>query len=371
MQNPGQSPGEHHRDQDAPDDNSANSTHPKLPRVFLKLPTMPSATNGAPLRRSTRRSSGSLGMPSGSEYHQSDHSMEVHDEDAVGEIDEDLPEEKPIIEYALTQRGRKITKKTYAETPSEDETGSRDPADLFNDDEGLDAAPAPPPRRTSNHHKYIDDDDDDEDLQPRRPTKSSKQMNDFIVDDEIPRYTTRNRLKKKQSANAKPPGGLTRLPGKLPQPGSKASRSKRAQERNAKRSANDPGAADYVQDTSSGSVDADEDIDDDVHTSEVEHDGGGEADVEAEHEQEPEDDGKPYALRRRVKINYAIPPPLEDLPRPPPAKGRSGGGRTGWGGGGGRAGKGRSLGWSATGAELGRWMGMGNDDSVRPASSNP
>ena len=56
------------------------------------------------------------------------------------------------------------------------------------------------------------------------------------------------------------------------------------------------------------------------------------------------------------------------MPKPAPknAAGRTGGRAGGYHGGGhGRAGaKGRGLGWSASGAELGRWMGMPGDDSV-------
>jgi hypothetical protein len=78
------------------------------------------------------------------------------------------------------------------------------------------------------------------------------------------------------------------------------------------------------------------------------------------------DDGKPYSLRQRQPVNYVIPPPLEDMPAPPQAAKRLGphgrSGRIGHGGAG--ASKKKGLGWSATGAELGRWMGMPADDSV-------
>ncbi|KAF8173780.1 hypothetical protein K438DRAFT_1849984 [Mycena galopus ATCC 62051] len=77
-------------------------------------------------------------------------------------------------------------------------------------------------------------------------------------------------------------------------------------------------------------------------------------------EEEEEEDGRPYALRQRQKINYAIPPPLEEMTRPPPpARPPPSRKRT----------KNGPPGWSASGAELGRWMGMGgNDDSD---SDNP
>jgi hypothetical protein len=119
--------------------------------------------------------------------------------------------------------------------------------------------------------------------------------------------------------------------------------------------------------TSSGaSADADGSLDDASHTS---SDIEPEPEPELEHEPEPEEevDGRPYALRLRQKINYAIPPRLEDMPKPSKnAAGRNGGRAGGYhGGGNGRAGaKGRTLGWSASGAELGRWMGMPGDDFV-------
>ena len=48
-------------------------------------------------------------------------------------------------------------------------------------------------------------------------------------------------------------------------------------------------------------------LDDAPHTS---------SDIEPEPEPEEEVDGGPYALSRRQKINYVIPPPLEDMPKP-------------------------------------------------------
>ncbi|KAH7875834.1 uncharacterized protein C8R40DRAFT_1017998, partial [Lentinula edodes] len=80
-----------------------------------------------------------------------------------------------------------------------------------------------------------------------------------------------------------------------------------------------------------------------------------------EPEPEPEDDvsgpdgtgnGKPYALRQRQRINYAIPPPLEDLSRPPAHRSNNANNNRKGG-----------LGWSASGAELGKWMGLPADDS--------
>lgn len=63
-------------------------------------------------------------------------------------------------------------------------------------------------------------------------------------------------------------------------------------------------------------------------------------------------------VRRRIRsakqINYAIPPPIEKMARPPKAASRP------------NKGKARGPGWSANGTELSRYMGMPGpmDDSV-------
>jgi hypothetical protein len=74
-----------------------------------------------------------------------------------------------------------------------------------------------------------------------------------------------------------------------------------------------------------------------------------------------DDDDAPrtYGFRKRKQVNYALPPPLEELrappPKPAPRKGRGAGG-------GGRPPP-RRLGWSAGGAQLSRWMGDHDSDS--------
>ncbi|OBZ65485.1 Tat-binding 7 [Grifola frondosa] len=120
----------------------------------------------------------------------------------------------------------------------------------------------------------------------------------------------------------------------------------------------------YVDEPSNGSSDGEGSLDDALPTSpDGDADADGEADFEGEGEQEQEPDGRPYALRRRTKINYAIPPPLEEM-RPPP-KNRGVGGRNQRSGGHG-GGRGKGPGWSATGAELSRWMGGDDSDSDFP-----
>ncbi|THU83079.1 AAA-domain-containing protein [Dendrothele bispora CBS 962.96] len=135
------------------------------------------------------------------------------------------------------------------------------------------------------------------------------------------------------------------------------SRALRAQRRENSRKAKEEADV-YIDDPSSAhSADGDASFDEAPHaTSDL--DLEIEAPPERTPEEEPETDGKPYAFRQRQRINYAIPPPLEDLPRPPPPKrgGGGGGGRSGWN-------KKRGPGWSASGAELGKWMGLPADDS--------
>lgn len=103
------------------------------------------------------------------------------------------------------------------------------------------------------------------------------------------------------------------------------------------------------------------------HTSpepEPEPDLDADGDIDVDADGEPDDgangeildggDGKPYAFRRRTKqINYAIPPPLEEIrPAKGPSKPNKGKGRAG-------------PGWSANGTELARYMGgLPADDSV-------
>jgi len=113
-----------------------------------------------PLRRSSRQRTASLGMPSGSEYHESEKSMEVldaHHEDAADE---------PVVEYATTLRGRKIAKKTYFESAGSDDNNF------------------PSHTRRAKVQPY-DDDDEDEDA-PRRATRRTRAstMAGFIASDD-------------------------------------------------------------------------------------------------------------------------------------------------------------------------------------------
>ncbi|KAJ6615527.1 hypothetical protein B0H10DRAFT_1801270 [Mycena sp. CBHHK59/15] len=298
-------------------------------RVFLTLPPMAAAP--APLRRSSRRKSGS----SGSEYHQDESSNH-----------EEMPreEEGPQEETTTTRHGRRVVKQSYAETSGDDAAG---PAGLF--DEGTRvAAPST-------------DDADDDDEPPRRSRYSTRRsksntLGGFIAsDDDKPRYDMRSRVQKKRSqVNGSAKGNGTNTP-KRSGPSSRAQRFNARRARDEKDDQYTPG-----EHTSSPDTHPDSELDAEGELEQLAEDEG-EHEEEREEEEE-EDANRPYALRQRQKINYAIPPPLEEMTRPPqparpgPSRKRT---RTG-------------PGWSANGAELGRWMGMGGpaDDSDSDNNAN-
>lgn len=321
---------------------SHNSIPDQQPHLVIKLPPMAA---GPLLRRSSRhRTNSDSAGPSGSEYHASEKSMDMGEPEP-----EEEEEPAPPVEFQTTSRGRRIVKKTYVETTSEDD-GNGGAENMFNDNV-----------RVKRQHSE-EDEDEDEVPMGRYPLRARKRRLDgFIVTDEDEkvnnnnaRYSTRSRMKK---PTPKPNGSSSMSQ----RPSGPSQRTRRLTRRNARMTQEEEDV--YVHNTSSaGSADADGSIDDAPHESSDDL----ELEPEPEPEPEPEEeggDGKPYALRQRQKINYAIPPPLEEMPPKPP--GKQAGGRNGGRGGQyhGKSGKGRGLGWSASGAELGRWMGMGGDDS--------
>ena len=278
-------------------------------RLTIKLPPM--TTGNVPLRRSGRNRTGSIltqnSPTSTSEYHESERSM----------MDDNPPFLEPghVIkpeQWARSSRGRKVKKNNYKESGSEDDIHGR--LDLLED---LPANGKAEPDMDGG------DDDDDEDEQPRRTVRSRRPR--------IARQSTRFN----SSATDKP------------------RRMTRASSRAIAKS------DDYVDVPSEESDEADGSLEDAPHTSsdlEADADAEGEPDFDAEGEPdlEVQDDGRPYSLRQRAKVNYAIPPPIEET-RPPPKSRHTNrsGARTR-----------RGPGWSATGTELSRWMGMPVDDSV-------
>lgn len=262
-------------------------------------------TGNVPLRRSGRNRTGSIqtqnSPPSTSEYHGSERS--TIDENSLFEPEHVIKQDQ----WGRSSRGRKVKKSNYKESGSEDD----------------------------GHGEF----DLPEDLPVNG--KAEPDMNDDADDDEQPRRTTRSRI--------------TRQPTRFtPSAGGPPRHMTRAKSRALTKS--DEG---YVDDASEDSDDADGSLEDAPHTSsdlEADADAEGEPDFDAEGEPdlEVQDDGRPYSLRQRAKINYAIPPPIEETKPPPKSRPpHRSGARTR-----------RGPGWSATGTELSRWMGMPLDDSV-------
>lgn len=313
--------------------------------LTIKVPSLNGMNTN--LRRSSRHRN-SVGT-SGSEYHASEKSPEAHD----------IVELPPPPETALTRSGRRVTKTSYVE--SSDGEGDAAPEDLFANDRNVKQAKR---RNHASPNGADDEDEDDAPPYPTRRTRSTRNLQGFIETDEedtkpATRYSTRSRDKapKKSNGNGSYPNGSQRNPR-----ATRIQPRRRLQSRRGEDDAED----DFVPErhSSPGSADMDaEGSDDIVQSSDLEI-------AEPEPEPEPEieeegQDGRPYALRQRQRINYAIPPPLEEMSRPPkPARpaGRAGG----YGGGGhhNAARKARAPGWSASGKELGKWMGMNGDDSV-------
>ncbi|KAF9224569.1 AAA-domain-containing protein [Gyrodon lividus] len=315
-------------------------------RLTIKLPPM--TAGDVPSRRPGRNLNrrGSVmtqnSPPSGSEYHESERSM--MDEDPPAPEPEDEPKEE--IAWARSHRGRRVKKNNYREPASEEDIHG----ELHDEeDHAVNGKVA----------SGIDDDDDDE--QPRRLARhrrlpKSNDLNGFIAsdddnDNESPRYGLRTRRRPPPPTTSS--GRITRQPKRFtPSAAGPPRRLTRARSRAA--AENDDG---YVDEPSEGSDDAEGSLDDAPRTSsdlEADVDAEGEPDIDGEGEPDldVQDDGRPYALRQRAKINYAIPPPLEEMKTIPKSRPARGGTRSK-----------RGPGWSASGAELSRWMGMPADDS--------
>jgi ATPase family AAA domain-containing protein 2 len=293
---------------------------------FFKIKLPPISMN---LRRSGRHRTASAGA-SGSEYLASEKSLEMQ---------RPTPPPEPTVEFTQSRSGRRVIKKTYVES-SDSEVAH--PEEIFDEEhEDLPPRNSRPPKT----RRALPDDEDEEEAPVGRRLRNRSRLGGFIVEDEDEKMHTHGRYPIRNRNKKTPPNtnGSSKPRAEQPQ---ESQRSRRLTRRNASR------------------VEQEEDFFPEPHTS-----SDAELDPEPEREPEPEleeeVDERPYALRQRQKINYAIPPPLEDMPKPATKNtARRQGGRAGgyYGGGHGRAGaKGRTLGWSASGAELGRWMG---DDSV-------
>ncbi|KAK7691101.1 hypothetical protein QCA50_006204 [Cerrena zonata] len=321
---------------------------PTTPRI--KIP--PLAGHGmAP--RNTRNSAGhrnsATSHTSGSEYHGSV---------ASADADEPVKEEEPIAVFTTTQRGRKTVKKNYAESQSEEDPLMQDdvdPIDLIGPDDS---------QHIANGHQVDHDDDDDDEPPARRQTRSQQKKPIIVMSDEDEEPSSGRRLRKRRDSPPKPkPKSNGRNLRSSKHSSSRVTRRSTRSTRSRAPEHNDDDV-DYVH-HSSTSADGDGSTDDVLETSpepEVEEDKEGD-------EGEGQDvDGKPYALRQRREVNYYVPPALEDLGAPPP-KPKSGGKANGRGTR--PANRRKGPGWSATGAELSRWMGGGDDSDSDHATRTP
>lgn len=184
---------------------------------------------------------------------------------------------------------------------------------------------------------------DDEDVEIVATRRSVKQQQVLDSDeeeaiDQSSRYETRSRSRR---TNGDEHGDEEEI-----QVETTSKRTRRITRRMAKQEQEDDGYVDDPDVDADGSTDPEEI--DDIGPDTSDSTGG-----EADHDNEGGVEGKTYSFRRRTKqINYAIPPPLEEV-RPIKGPARS-------------KGKGRAgPGWSANGTELGRYMGLNGDDSVR------
>ncbi|KAH9061999.1 AAA-domain-containing protein [Lactarius vividus] len=297
-------------------------------------------------------------MASGSEYHESNASMDLdgmHEEDAEGE-DEDP---QPPTMYGRSMRGRRVAIAKYKESDSEPDPLARAAYD-------------------GEHHENGEADVDEEEV-PRSMRRRLRSRPSAVVlssDEEGSgkgrRYATRSQSKKPDLPKSSPNRRLRR---------SSHISSSRLQSRDSRRpglrsrrSTRDAEDADGYVDLDQANDSADDSMEDAVPEASsdlvVEEDAEGDIEVNGEGDDEVlPSDGKPYALRQRAKVNYAIPPPLDEIPfaPPKPTSGRSGGGRSNWN----RAGAKKGPGWSANGAELSRFLGLPGDDSDSDAPRAP
>ena len=303
-------------------------------------------------RRSSRRASDGA---SGSEYHASEKSADMDD---VHDDDDELKKE-PTPEYTTTKSGRKIQKAKYIESSDNDEDEAPAATDLFDDTKTHRVT-----RGSTRRLNSTEADDEEEQTSGRYSLRNKKQRNlqGFIAtdDDEEQSPDGGYGLRRRRLTRRREPEVSAKEQEEAKKQKQAAQRAQRMSRRNASR-AELHGEKDWTPDhgSSGASADADGSLEDAPHTS---SDLEIEPEPEPEPEPEEEADGRPYSLRQRKEINYAIPPPLEEMPKPPP---KPIGGRNGARIGGAGGGKGKSrLGWSASGKELGRWMGVRDDDSV-------
>jgi ATPase family AAA domain-containing protein 2 len=273
----------------------------------------------------------------------------VHDEP------EPEPEqyETPPVEYT-SSRGRKTKKVVYDES-DEDAEGSLDPdIDVGSGDippaDGLFADGVEVKRnvRPQTRRQRIASDEEME--RERRNPNPRGNLGGFIAsDDDQPDvsggFGIKRRLRRQQPERKKPEpsrrSGRTTGRRSSQKPSQVESRADRANRRNARRESDG-----NYNPSGASSITSNDEIQDDVHESDLEPvDMDGDADGEGEDElQEPSG----YSLRQRRDVNYAIPPPLEEMFKntdKQKSKSRPNTKKKG------------VPGWSATGADYDRWLG--------------
>jgi hypothetical protein len=323
---------------------------------FPAQPTAPFTIKiPSPMQLRNRNSIGSAhSVASGSEYHESNASMDLdgmHEEDAEGEDEE--PEVDKV--YGTSMRGRRVTIAKYKESDSElDPLATADYDDERNGADGADfdeeEAPRPATRRLRSRPNPVVLSSDEGEMGSGR------------------RYATRSQSKKPEPPKSSPNRRLRR--GPFTSSSYLQTRDGGRPGLRSRRTTRDDEDADGYVDVDQPNDSADDSMEDAVPEASSdlvvnEEDADAEGDVEVNGDGEDEvlpSDGKPYALRQRAKVNYAIPPPLDEIPfaPPKPASGRQGGGRSNWN----RSSTRKGPGWSANGAELSRFLGLPGEDSV-------
>ncbi|KAI0052664.1 AAA-domain-containing protein [Auriscalpium vulgare] len=310
-----------------------------------------------PMQLRNRASIGSAhSQASGSMYHESNNSVDI-DMDAAGDEDAEGEENpSPTKVYSKSSRGRRIAVASYKESDSEPDPLAvadlaSDPVNHAADDEdGEEEAPRRSGRRTRAKPSMVLSSDDGESAGGRR-------------------YATRSQSKKPEPSTSNG-SRRTRRTAALGQEQPFPSRSRRLMRgrpgmRTRKSAQEEEDADGYIDEPEASANSAEESMEAFPEaSSDIEVDGD---DGEVEVEVEVPVDGRPYSLRQRAKVNYAIPPPLEEIPSAPPkppGRGRAGGGRSDWN-------RKKGPGWSATGAELGQFLGIAVEDSDSDAPRAP
>ncbi|KAI0078819.1 AAA-domain-containing protein [Panus rudis PR-1116 ss-1] len=321
---------------------------PQVTPLRVRIPPMAPNT-----RRKTRSTIES--PSSGSEYHESTHSMDADYNEQPEPEPARVPQPEP--ETLLTSRGRVIKKQSYVESSDPDGPDDEDELNI------IDQKSDPPPN--GNDADADEDDEDGAEVRPRTRQRNrvlSQPPGPNLSDDDAggstARYNTRSRDRRPPPTSNGSTNGKTARRSKKSKP-ARASQSRMSTRRTRQSTREQRDEDNYVDHSSSGSGSAEGSMDEMPETSsEPEVIPDDDKDAAGELDDEAEQDGRPYSFRQRAPINYAIPPPLEEMPQPPKpratgrANGRAGGFR-----------RNKPPGWSASGAELSKWISAPGDDS--------